>query len=106
MNEALALDVTDLRGRIPKVTVTVRRRGESHRVALHLDSAHALRRCAAGRREGPLFTSGRSSSTAAPRRLTRFGADHLIRQLGGGEEARRVTANAFRRFHLRDQPGR
>lgn len=99
MNEALALDVTDVRGRLPKVTVTVRRRGESHRVVLHLDSAHALRRCAAGRRDGPLFTAARSSARA-PRRLTRFGADHLIRQLGGGEAARRVTANAFRRFHL------
>jgi site-specific recombinase XerD len=99
MNEALALDVTDLRGRVPKVTIAVRRKGESHRVVLHLDSAHALRRCAAGRRDGPLFTSGRPATGVAPRRLTRFGADHLIRQLGGGEEARRVTANAFRRFH-------
>lgn len=103
MNEALALDVTDLRGRLPKVAVTVRRRGESHRVVLHLDSAHALRRCVGGRRHGPLFISGRSSSSA-PQRLTRFGADHLIRQLGGGEPARRVTANAFRRFHLQHAP--
>lgn len=103
VNEALALDVTDVRGRLPKVTVTVRRRGESHRVVLHLDSAHALRRCVAGRRHGPLFVAARSPSTA-PRRLTRFGADHLIRQLGGGDGSRRVTANAFRRFHLQHPP--
>ena len=33
-------------------------------------------------------------------RLTRFGADHLIRQLRTDEATEQVTANALRRFHI------
>jgi hypothetical protein len=77
----------------------VRRKGEVRRVELAADSARAVRRCAGRRRGQPLFTSGRSDTESVPRRLTRFGADHLIRQLSAdGRE--RVTANALRRFHF------
>lgn len=99
MGEVLALDVDDINGRAPKLAITVRRRGESKRVILDPDTARAVRRCAAKRRSGPLFTSGTSANSATPRRLTRFGADHLIRQLSGSTEDR-VTANALRRFHI------
>ena len=99
MGEVLALDVNDINGRSPKLAITVRRRGESKRVILDPDTARAVRRCAARRRSGPLFTSGTSANSSAPRRLTRFGADHLIRQLSRGTEDR-VTANALRRFHI------
>jgi integrase/recombinase XerD len=99
LGEALALDVDDIRGRPPKLSLTVRRKGESRRVDLSADSVRAVHRCAGRRRGQPLFTSGRSTADASPRRLTRFGADHLIRQLSAeGEE--RVTANALRRFHF------
>lgn len=47
-SEALARDATDRRDRGPTVAVTVRRRGESRRVVLHLDRVYGLRRCAAG----------------------------------------------------------
>ena len=104
VSEALALDISDVSGKAPTVSVTVRRRGQSKRVVLDAASARAVRRCAAKRQTGPLFASGRSSSSGRPQRLTRFGADHLIRQLSSGDETiERVTANALRRFHITHQ---
>ncbi len=103
MGEALALDVSDISevsGRPPKMSVTVRRRGETNRVDLDRDTARAVRRCVAQRPAGPLFTSGRATDRGAPRRLTRFGADHLFRRLTIDGTADRVTANALRRFHI------
>ena len=100
MSEALALDVSDVSGRSSKMSVTVRRRGETDRVDLDRDSARAVRRCIAKRPSGPLFTSGRPSNRTAPRRLTRFGADHLFRRLTIDGTETRVTANELRRFHI------
>jgi site-specific recombinase XerD len=100
VSEALALDISDVRGKPPITSVTVRRRGESKRVVLDAESARAVRRAAGKRRAGPLFATGRPSSSSRPRRLTRFGADHLIRQLSEEGTAERVTANALRRFHI------
>jgi integrase/recombinase XerD len=99
IGEALALDIEDVNGRPPKTMVTIRRRGVSKQVVLNADTARAILRCAGRRRGGPLFTSNRTASVDPPRRLTRFGADHLIRQLTTDNEAR-VTANELRRFHI------
>jgi integrase/recombinase XerD len=99
IGEALALDVEDVTSKPRRTTVTIRRRGVSKRVPIDADSARAVRRCVGQRRSGPLFTSNRTAASGERRRLTRFGADHLIRQLGQGEEER-VTANALRRFHI------
>lgn len=99
VSEALALDVDDVRGRHPTTTIIVRRRGEQKRVRLDAGTARAVRRCAAGRSDGPLFTNTRSTSSGQPERLTRFGVDHLIRQLTDDDEDR-VTANALRRYHI------
>jgi site-specific recombinase XerD len=98
--EALALDVDHVAGRPPRTTITVRRRGEIHRVLLHSDSARAVRRCVGKRRTGPVFISERASASDTPTRLTRFGADHLIRQLRTDDATELVTANALRRFHI------
>jgi site-specific recombinase XerD len=98
--EALALDIEDVRGKAPNTTITVRRRGESKRIVLDLDSARAIRKCVGQRRAGPVFVSERSSQSINPQRLTRFGADHLIRQLRTDPTAEPVTANALRRFHI------
>jgi site-specific recombinase XerD len=98
--EALALDIDDVSGRSPATTITVRRRGESKRIVLDRESARALRRCIGRRRSGPVFVSERSSRSATPHRLTRFGADHLIRQLRTDDATEQVTANALRRFHI------
>ncbi|MDO9176292.1 MAG: hypothetical protein Q7V62_15900, partial [Actinomycetota bacterium] len=62
-------------------------------------SSMTISRCAAGRSDGPLFTNTRSTSSGQPERLTRFGVDHLIRQLTDDDEDR-VTANALRRYHI------
>lgn len=87
LGEALALDLDHISGKPPKVTITIHRRGLPQLVTLHAESAHAIRRYVGSRRDGPLFLSERSD------RLTRFGADHLLRQLS-------VTANELRRFHI------
>ena len=100
LGEALALDVEDVVGRPPKVVLTVRRKGVPRRVILDAASSRAVRRCVGRRRSEPLFTSERvAAPESAPRRLTRFGADHLIRQLTENGDAR-VTSNAFRRFYV------
>lgn len=98
--EALALDIDDVAGRPPATTLTVWRRGKSKRIVLDPDSARAVRRCVGQRRSGPVFVNERSSKSAAPHRLTRFGADHLIRQLRTDDTTEQVTANALRRFHI------
>jgi integrase/recombinase XerD len=98
--EALALDIDDVSGRSSATTIIVRRRGESKRVVLDPDTARAVRRCVGKRRSGPVFVSERSSKSGTPHRLTRFGADHLIRQLRTDDTTEQVTANALRRFHI------
>jgi integrase/recombinase XerD len=98
--EALALDIEDVSGKGPTTTITVRRRGKVKRMVLDVGSARAIRRCLGKRRAGPLFVSERSSQSDAPHRLTRFGADHLIRQLRTDPRSEPVTANALRRFHI------
>lgn len=100
LGEALALDVDDINGRPPKTSLTIRRHGTSRRLVLTEASARAVRRCARRRSGEPLFTSAsRATETSSARRLTRFGADHLIRQLSDGNPTR-VTANALRRFFI------
>lgn len=102
VTEALALDIDDLSGRPPKTTITVRRRGESKRIVLDHDSARAVGRCVGKRRTGPVFVSERSTKSDVAPRLTRFGADYLIRQLRTDNPTEQVTANALRRFHINE----
>jgi len=99
LSEVLALDVNDVRGRAPTTRVTVRRRGTTKQITLDVRSARAVRRCIGRRNDGPLLISKHASPSGQPLRLTRFGADHLIRQLSPGEE-QRVTTNELRRFHI------
>jgi site-specific recombinase XerD len=103
LGEALAVDVTDLAGRPPRMSLIIRRRGVSKRIVLDPRSARAVRRCVGGRRDGPLFTSARTRSDSEPSRLSRFGADHLMRQLTADAQ-NRVTANELRRFHISADP--
>ena len=98
--EALALDIEDVSGRSPARTITVRRRGQSKRIVLDPDSARAIRRCVGRRVAGPVFVNERSSKSETPHRLTRFGADHLIRRLRTNDTIEQVTANSLRRFHI------
>jgi site-specific recombinase XerD len=100
VSEALALDIHDVKGKPPAMTIVVRRRGETRRVVLDKESTHAVRRCIGKRRSGPVFVNERTSKSDDPSRLTRFGADHLIRQLRTDDATAPVTANALRRFHI------
>ena len=99
VGEALAIDIGDVGGRPPAVSIRLRRRGATVRVLLDSYSGRAVLRCAGRRGSGPLFTGNRTKSEKDSRRLTRFGADHLIRQLSA-VDAQRVTANELRRFHI------
>ena len=97
LGEALALDVGDVEGRPPDVTVVVRRRRAGHqRVKVHVRSAVAVLRCVDRRVGEPLFTGPRRGGVT--HRLTRFGADHLLKKLGSTTDA--VSANELRRFHI------
>jgi site-specific recombinase XerD len=100
IGEALTLNIDDISRSSSRTTITVRRRGVSKRIVLDPDSARAVRRCVGTRRTGPLFVSEKSTTSERPSRLTRFGADHLIRQLRSDNRTGRVTANALRRFHI------
>lgn len=100
VGEALALEIDEVSGRPPATSITVRRRGETKRIILDRESAKAVRRCVGKRRTGPVFISERSRPSDNPQRLTRFGADHLIRQLRTDDATEQVTANALRRFHI------
>ena len=99
--EALALDIDDVSGRRPG--------DDDHR------SATRCRRSASFSTPTALVPSGDASanvesapssstnghpSPTTPHRLTRFGADHLIRQLRTDDTTEQVTANALRRFHI------
>lgn len=100
MGEALAVDVDDLSGRPPRVQLAIPRR-TGRPVVLHERSHGAVRHLAGRRRGQPLFVSARlSEEDGAPRRLTRFGADHLIKRLPTAERNRPLTANELRRFHI------
>ena len=99
LGEALALDVEDISGRPQRTSVTIRRNGKTRRVTLDESTARAVRRCA-GRRTGqPLFISDHRARTRTPQRLSRFGADHLIRQLRDQND-QRVTTNELRRYYI------
>ena len=100
LGEALALDIDEVSAKRSATTITLRRRGETKRVQLNPETAKAVWRCVGKRRTGPVFVSERSSSSEAPNRLTRFGADFLLRQLRTDNDTESVTANAFRRFHI------
>jgi site-specific recombinase XerD len=97
LGEALALDVADITGRPPRVAATVSRGASSTRLVLQRRTGTAVRRCAGGRSDGPLLV-GRGSGTGSSR-LTRFGADHLIKRLPRRGESP-LTANALRKFYV------
>jgi integrase/recombinase XerD len=99
--EVLALDHADVSGPRNAKRLRIRRRGESVSVALDRAvsrSIGALERTTCD--PGPLFI-GPSRGRAGSTRLTRFGADHLLKQAAkaaGIEQP--VSANVLRRTHV------
>jgi integrase/recombinase XerD len=97
LDEVLRLDVDHVGGRPPS-TVTVGRDGDEHVLPVDPYTAAALAAHLRPRRSGPLLASERGSS--GDRRLTRFGADYLLKKVGrtAGLPAP-LTANVLRRTH-------
>jgi integrase/recombinase XerD len=105
IGEAVGADAEDLSGRPPRMALRLERNGQTQDLSLHTETASAARAYLDGRRNGPLLLS--DSSNRFPTRLTRFGADYLLKRvadiagLGTG-----VTANALRRRYVTDAHAR
>ncbi len=100
LGEALGLDVEQIEKTRGGLQATVSRRGESRPVPLDRRTATAIRHYLDGRAEGPLLV-GDSPTQQTGMRLTRFGADFLLKQ--AAEEAglgRAVSANTLRRSYI------
>ncbi|MFN8023895.1 MAG: tyrosine-type recombinase/integrase [Acidimicrobiales bacterium] len=99
LDEALRLDVGDVAGRPPAVRLTLDRPG-GPQVTMHPWSGAAAAAHVRGRAaRDPLFVSA-SRREAPGSRLSRFGADYLLRQAGrrAGLDAP-LTSNVLRRTH-------
>ena len=100
LNEALAIDVQRVRVARRFAAVEVDRRGQREQFTVSPRTAAAVAAYVATRRRGPLFV-GDSAVTHKPARLTRFGADFLIkraRAAAGIEKG--VSANVLRRTYI------
>lgn len=100
LGEVLGADAADFDGGAPKSSLTLgRERRRSRTVALHPTTARRLVRYLGRRRRGPLLLSeaaGRDNG-----RLTRFGADYLLKQVADAAQVRtRVSANTLRRRYV------
>ena len=108
LGEVLGVDVEHLHGR-PPAGLVVGRRGRDHHVRIDdLEPAasvtlDAVEACRDGRDSGPLLRPERSPGGDPARRLTRFGADHLLKRVGERAGlAGRVSANSLRRRFVAD----
>jgi len=100
LGEALALDVEQIENTRGRLQATVSRRGERRSVPLDRRTANAIRRYLAGRADGPLLV-GASPTHRAGLRLTRFGADFLLKQAADRAGLGfAVSANTLRRSYI------
>lgn len=96
--EALGLDHAHVEGPARAKVVTVRRHGRDHRIPLSPDTSAAVAALQrASGRTGPLLTT--RTADHAPRRITRFGADHLIKGAARAAGLDEVSANVLRHTH-------
>jgi site-specific recombinase XerD len=97
LDEVLAFDAEDITGRPPRLEVSVRRDESHHDLALHPTTSQIVAAHLADRARGPLL-SGRGPAGA---RMTRFGADYLVKQAGrdAGLEVP-LTTNMLRRSYV------
>lgn len=97
--EALALDVEDLDGSGWAMRALVERRGEDQAVPLDGRTARAITAYLDGRTSGPLLV-GESPSRPDEVRLTRFGADFLLKRAAARAGIGSVSANTLRRTYI------
>ena len=99
--EVLALDHADVTGPRHAKRLRVVRHGEITNIELDRSASHSMGELErSSPKPGPLLT-GRSHGRPGPIRLTRFGADHLLKQAAAAAGIRRtVSANVLRRTHV------
>jgi site-specific recombinase XerD len=100
LGETVAADTDHLmsRGRVLLLRLPGRD-GEQTELALHRDTARALVVYLDGRRDGPLLLAERPAGSPR-RRLTRFGANYLVKRVvEAAELAPSVSANTLRRTY-------
>jgi integrase len=96
LGEVLAADANDVTFRGHAAELALRRRTGSDEVPLDRRSTMPLRAYLDGRTTGPLLLG--ESPTRVRGRLTRFGADYLLKQAGiAAGLGRRVSSNVLRR---------
>jgi site-specific recombinase XerD len=103
LGEVLAIDVDDVRLAAQSASVVLRRGGRRQEVPVTARTSQALAAYIADRRSGPLFL-GDSAVAHEPARLTRFGADFIIKRaasVAGIDKP--VSATLLRRSLLRQQ---
>jgi site-specific recombinase XerD len=97
--EALALDVEHLDIEARRMHAEVARRGSAQSIELDRRTARAITAYLAGRDRGPLLV-GDSPTQPRELRLTRFGADFLLKRAAAGAGLGTVSANTLRRTHI------
>jgi integrase/recombinase XerD len=97
--EALALDVDQLDGSGWSMRATVQRRGQAQGLALDGRTARAIAAYLDGRTSGPMVV-GESPTRDPSRRLTRFGADFLLKRAASRAGLEPVSANTLRRTYM------
>jgi site-specific recombinase XerD len=97
LNEILDLDVPDISGAPPRLDVSVTRDATEELFTLHPTTSSYLHDHLAGRSLGPLLR-GRGSEEG---RLSRFGADYLVKRAGRDAGLRApLTVNVLRRAYV------
>ncbi len=97
--EVLAADAEDVSITPRAARITVERRGDRVDVRLDGRTTSALRSYLDGRTRGPLLLG--ESPARAPGRLTRFGADYLLKRISAEAGLERpISANTLRRSYV------
>lgn len=99
LTEALSLDVEHLDASGQTMRATVTRRWGAQSIELDRRTAQAIRANLKGRRRGPLLL-GESPTRPGSLRLTRFGADFLLKRAAERAGLEPLSANTLRRTHI------
>lgn len=100
LGETLDLDVPEVTRRRSGVTVAVNRRGRRHELRLDSRTAAAVVSYLGPRRTGPVFL-GDSPTAETSTRLTRFGADFIVKRAGAAAGLdKKVSASVLRRSYM------
>jgi integrase/recombinase XerD len=99
LDEVLAFDAGDISGVLPCLDVTVTRDDAERQLPLHPTTSGFVAAHLGSRSDGPLL-GGRSDDAA---RMTRFGADYLVKQAGRAAGLLvPLTTNMLRRSYVTD----